>query len=90
MNLRCYQNIPATLVPYYARLKTFYLVAGKQVAFVQSFAILEVLHVLLGFVPSPLGTTAMQVASRLWLVWGIVERFPEVCSFYIIIMTNRT
>lgn len=66
------------MLPYYLKLKTLYSVAGKQVAFVQSFAILEVFHVLLGFVPSPLGTTAMQVASRLWLVWGIVERFPEV------------
>lgn len=77
VNYTILKNTPLALLPYYYRLKTLYSVAGKQVAFVQSFAILEVLHVLLGFVPSPLGTTAMQVASRLWLVWGIVERFPE-------------
>ncbi|KAF9515542.1 hypothetical protein BS47DRAFT_1372006 [Hydnum rufescens UP504] len=40
-------------------------------------AILEVVHVFLGLVRSPLGTTAMQVASRLTLVWGIVENFAE-------------
>lgn len=27
-------------------------------------------------VRAPLGTTAMQVASRLFLVWGVVERYP--------------
>lgn len=47
----------------------------------QSFAILEVAHVLLRWVRSPVQTTAMQVASRLFLVWGIAEQFPEVRFF---------
>ena len=43
---------------------------------VQSAAALEVLHAALGLVNSPLATTAMQVASRLLLVWGYTRAFP--------------
>ncbi|KAH7910590.1 PTPLA-domain-containing protein [Hygrophoropsis aurantiaca] len=43
---------------------------------VQSLAILEVVHVLLGLVRSPLPTTLMQVSSRLFCVWAIVVRYP--------------
>ncbi|KAF9241568.1 PTPLA-domain-containing protein [Melanogaster broomeanus] len=43
---------------------------------VLSLAALEVLHVLVGLVRSPLPTTLMQVSSRLVLVWAIVARFP--------------
>lgn len=51
---------------------------GTVVKWVQSCAVLEVAHVLAGWVRSPLGTTGMQVASRLWTVWGVVERFDVV------------
>ncbi|KAN0091120.1 Protein tyrosine phosphatase-like protein, PTPLA domain containing protein [Tylopilus felleus] len=44
---------------------------------VQSLAALEVLHVLLGLVRSPLPTTFVQVSSRLILVWAIVARYPS-------------
>lgn len=47
---------------------------------VQTSAILEVIHVALNLVPSPLFTTIMQVASRLLLVWGIDQLFPDVTS----------
>ncbi|CCG81038.1 Protein tyrosine phosphatase [Taphrina deformans PYCC 5710] len=47
---------------------------------VQTSAALEVVHVALGLVPSPLLTTIMQVASRLLLVWGIDYLFPQVTS----------
>lgn len=47
---------------------------------VQSLAALEILHVLFGFVRSPLPTTVVQVSSRLILVWGIVECFPNTHS----------
>jgi very-long-chain (3R)-3-hydroxyacyl-CoA dehydratase len=57
------------------RAQTTYLRVGALTAFVQSFAILEVIHVILGWVRSPLPTTASQVASRLFLVWGITEPF---------------
>ncbi|KAJ5584263.1 uncharacterized protein N7459_004063 [Penicillium hispanicum] len=41
----------------------------------QSLAILEVLHSLVRLVRAPIMTTAMQVASRLLVVWGILAPF---------------
>jgi very-long-chain (3R)-3-hydroxyacyl-CoA dehydratase len=46
--------------------------------FTQSIAILEVLHSLVGIVRASPFTTAMQVASRFLLVWGVVGLFPEI------------
>jgi very-long-chain (3R)-3-hydroxyacyl-CoA dehydratase len=75
-------QLPHYLQPVYRRTETTFARVGVTTAFVQSFAILEVVHVLLRWVRSPLQTTAMQVASRLFLVWGIAEQFPEVCFFF--------
>lgn len=71
-------HIPPFLQPLYRRTFTTYSKVGIQTAFVQSFALLEIFHVLFGWVRSPLQTTAMQVASRLFLVWGIAEQFEVV------------
>lgn len=38
----------------------------------QSAALLEVVHSAIGLVKSPVAITAMQVASRIWCLWGIV------------------
>jgi very-long-chain (3R)-3-hydroxyacyl-CoA dehydratase len=43
----------------------------------QTAALLEVLHSLLGVVRAPIMTTAMQVASRIWVLWGIVAAVPK-------------
>ncbi|CAG8442891.1 4683_t:CDS:2, partial [Ambispora gerdemannii] len=51
---------------------------GVLLKFVQTIALLEVFHVVVGLVKSPLMTTIIQVTSRLFLVWGIVDLFPEV------------
>jgi Protein tyrosine phosphatase-like protein, PTPLA len=51
---------------------------NQLLTFTQSLAILEVLHSLLGIVRASPLTTAMQVASRLLLVWGVVGTFPEI------------
>ncbi|PFH46064.1 hypothetical protein AMATHDRAFT_82719 [Amanita thiersii Skay4041] len=64
-----------TGTPLYVRLLSTYAHVGSTVALVQSCALLEVVHVLLGWVRSPLLTTVMQVSSRLFLVWGVTERF---------------
>jgi len=56
---------------------TLYAPIHRALYFAQSLAILEVLHAMLGFVPSPVATTALQVASRLMLVWGIFYPVPE-------------
>ncbi|KAG2226785.1 hypothetical protein INT45_005750 [Circinella minor] len=45
---------------------------------VQSSAFIEILNSAFGFVRAPVMTTAMQVASRLFLVWGVNYLFPEV------------
>ena len=70
--------MPVPLAPLYQRACTAYSAVGRTTARVQSVAVLEILHVLFGFVRSPLGTTAVQVASRLFSVWGIAARFPSV------------
>lgn len=76
---RLEHQLPALLRPFYQRAETAYLRVGTETAFVQTFAILEVLHVTLGWVRSPLPTTLAQVTSRLFLVWGITEQFVEAC-----------
>ncbi|KAF6254850.1 tyrosine phosphatase-like protein [Scenedesmus sp. NREL 46B-D3] len=38
----------------------------------QTAALLEVVHAATGLVKSPVGITAMQVASRIWCLWGVV------------------
>ncbi|KAF5835920.1 tyrosine phosphatase-like protein [Dunaliella salina] len=43
---------------------------------VQTAAVLEVLHSAVGLVRSPVAITAMQVASRLWILWGILAPVP--------------
>jgi very-long-chain (3R)-3-hydroxyacyl-CoA dehydratase len=70
--------VPASLVPLYQRACTTYDAVSGTTARVQTAAVLEILHVLLGFVRSPLSTTAVQVASRLFSVWGIAAYFPSV------------
>lgn len=46
------------------------------VSWVQALAVLEVVHVIFGLVKSSVITTAMQVASRLAIIWGVVRLFP--------------
>ncbi|KAL2752871.1 hypothetical protein ACRALDRAFT_2044587 [Sodiomyces alcalophilus JCM 7366] len=53
-----------------------WLGVGDWTRWTQTIAGMEVLHALLGVVRAPFLTTAMQVASRYLLVWGIVYPFP--------------
>ena len=66
--------------PLHRQLTKTYAAVGPVVVYVQTTAVLEVIHVLLGWVRSPLSTTVMQVSSRLFLVWGITEPFKSVSS----------
>lgn len=43
---------------------------------VQTAAVMEVLHSMVGLVRSPVSITAIQVASRLWILWGVVNLAP--------------
>jgi len=70
-------RLPEFLIPLYERMQTTYAVCGPATALVQSFAVLEIVHSLTGSVKSPLSTTFMQVFSRLFMIWGITERFES-------------
>lgn len=39
----------------------------------QTLALLEVVHSILGLVSSPVGSTVMQVASRIYILWGVLN-----------------
>ena len=47
---------------------------------VQSAALLEVVHAATGLVRSPVAITATQVASRIWILWGIVDAAPAATT----------
>jgi very-long-chain (3R)-3-hydroxyacyl-CoA dehydratase len=73
-------QLPTWLQPVYLRSTSTFARIGTHTAFVQTCALLEVIHALIGWVRSPLQTTVMQVASRLFLIWGITEQFESVRS----------
>ncbi|KAH8704122.1 putative phosphatase-like protein [Talaromyces proteolyticus] len=50
-------------------------------ALTQSLAALEILHSLIGLVRAPVVTTAMQVASRFLVVWGVMFTFHEGAEY---------
>lgn len=49
---------------------------------IQSLAVVEIYNSAMGYVKSPLATTVMQIASRLLLVWGIMQALPESPANY--------
>ncbi|KAJ5129322.1 Protein-tyrosine phosphatase-like PTPLA [Penicillium bovifimosum] len=55
--------------------KVFHLTFNPLLLATQSLALLEVVHSVVGIVRAPFMTTAMQVASRILLVWGIMAPF---------------
>ena len=57
-------------------IKTLYSHIHRPLQLTQSLAALEILHSLLGLVRSPVLTTALQVSSRLFIVWGIAHIAP--------------
>ena len=65
-----------------AHAKLFGLLEALQslLAFTQTLALLEVVHSLVGLVRASPITTAMQVASRILLVWGILARYPQIIT----------
>ena len=57
-------------------IQTLYSHIHRPLQLTQSLAALEIVHSLLGFVRSPVLTTAIQVFSRLFIVWGITHIAP--------------
>ncbi|KAG8840806.1 hypothetical protein FRB91_005659 [Serendipita sp. 411] len=78
--------ITSILHTFIERSRTTYSARGIGVytLIIQSVALLEVVHSALGIVKSPVQTTAMQVASRLAVVWWFVEAEPSArtSTFY--------
>lgn len=72
--------IPKPLAIYLDRAASVHGTAGALVAVVQSLAVFEILHAVLGLVKTPVPTTVIQVFSRLWLVWGISERYEQAST----------
>ncbi|KAG8861668.1 hypothetical protein FRB96_002625 [Tulasnella sp. 330] len=66
---------PRWALPYIQRATTTYSVIGTATNWIQSFAVLEVVHSALGWVRSPVFTSAAQVASRLAMVWDTAPRY---------------
>lgn len=71
---------PETIALLLERASNSHTFVGSILALVQSLAILEVVHAAIGWVRSPVATTAIQVASRLFMVWGVTERFSQAWS----------
>ncbi|KAI5807049.1 tyrosine phosphatase-like protein [Geopyxis carbonaria] len=53
---------------------------GEYTKWVQTLAVLEIVHISAGLLKSSLPTTVLQVASRLLLVWGVCDRFAGSAS----------
>ncbi len=60
------------------RLDTLWNDVEHVLKIVQTAACLEVVHSLIGFVKSPWTTTLMQVFSRVWTLWAVMDISPEV------------
>ncbi|MCJ1476727.1 hypothetical protein MMC13_005395 [Lambiella insularis] len=57
-------------------LSHVYAHVGEYAKWTQTLALLEIVHSATNLIRSPLPTTVAQVASRLLLVWGIVDTHP--------------
>ncbi|PWN54478.1 PTPLA-domain-containing protein [Violaceomyces palustris] len=72
-----YAHLPPLIANILDRCSNTHLYIGSLVALVQSAALLEIVHVIVGWVKSPVPTTAIQVASRLFMVWAVSERYSQ-------------
>ena len=90
-NLLIAAMIPHQLLDIYNRMIATYDVVGGAVAIVQTAAVLEIVHSISGLVKSPIPTAVIQVYSRLFLVWGVTQKYEQVrlqCLVLIICFTH--
>lgn len=76
VTLRAIMLIPALAA--HDKLYSLYEALFEFLRATQTVALLEVAHAALGLVRASPVTTAMQVASRLMLVWGVLTPYPEI------------
>jgi len=63
---------------------------GTPLLVVQSTMAFEIVHAVVGMVPSPVFVTAMQVSSRLWVIWGATyasKASQEHWSLYLMVIS---
>lgn len=60
----------------FASAGDIYAAVGQVLVASQTAMLLEILHSLLGLVPSPVATVAIQVGSRIFIVWGHLYWVP--------------
>ncbi|KAL8865063.1 MAG: hypothetical protein Q9174_007090 [Haloplaca sp. 1 TL-2023] len=63
-----------------AGYQSIYEAAGDFTKWTQTLAVLEIIHSAAGLVRSPLPTPALQVSSRLLVVWAVVNQFPAATT----------
>lgn len=78
VTLRALVLIPA--LSSHGRLEGLYEALFDLLRSTQTIALLEVVHAAIGLVRASPVTTAMQVASRLMLVWGVLTPYPEIVA----------
>lgn len=64
--------------------ESVYAAVEKPLILAQSAALLEIIHSLAGIVRSPVTATLPQVASRIYVTWGILHSFPEIRTHFFV------
>jgi len=80
------QSLVSDVIPK-SNILAFWNLVGTPLKIVQTFALLELVHSLLGMVPSPFFSSLVQVSSRIILVWVFANQFEEAqSSFGLVLM----
>ena len=78
VTLRAVFLIPALLA--HEKLHGLFEALFPLLKWTQTLALLEILHSFIGLVRASPVTTAMQVASRIAVVWGVLTFYPQIVS----------
>lgn len=78
ITLRAMFLIPTLLA--HSKLEGLFEALFTFLKWTQTLALLEIIHSVLGLVRASPLTTAMQVASRILVVWGVLHMYPEVVA----------
>ncbi|KAL6248533.1 hypothetical protein RBB50_004788 [Rhinocladiella similis] len=76
VTLRAALLIPTLLT--FGKLENLFEALFPLLKWTQTIALLEIVHALVGLVRASPLTTAMQVASRILVVWVVLEMFPQI------------
>ncbi|KAI9139928.1 tyrosine phosphatase-like protein [Paraphysoderma sedebokerense] len=70
--------------------QSLYYGIGREMRMIQTLAVLEIFNSAFGFVKSPVSTTTVQVFSRLFIVWLVLDYFDSVQSKESLAFTTLT